>query len=191
MKIIRPLALAALAGIPALAQSPFEVNVSALLATGDTMRMVRSNDLAGSSLSFAARLEIKPGTDHRFHLGLMGLQFTYGSGMGNAAPKHLHAGYDLVHEATPKLSFFGGLTATRWDQDEGEATDPLYKDQPISSTNPNVSGDNRPRGTKFGARAGFQIAHTKHLSTVVSFTQTEFNKKFSPSWISVGMTWRF
>lgn len=190
MKIFRPLALVALAGIPALAQSPFEVNVSALLATGDTSRMVRTNDVAGTSLSFAARIEIKPGTDHRFHLGLMGLQFLHGSGMGNAAPKHLHAGYDLVHQATEKVSFFGGLTATRWKQDEGEATNPLFKDQSLTA-NPDASGDNRPRGTKLGGRVGLQFAHTKHLSTVVTFTQTEFNKKFAPSWLSVGMTWRF
>jgi hypothetical protein len=153
-------------------------------------RMVSSNDLAGSAVSFSGRIEIKPGTDHRFHVGLLGVKFVAGSGLEGSAPKHLHFGYDIVHQLSAKTTFFGGLTGTKWKQDEAKATNPLYKNQPVSS-NPDASGDNRPRGVKMGARLGLQFAHTKHLSTVVSYTHSEFNKKFNPSWFNVGMTWRF
>jgi len=190
MKLIRTMSLLALAALPGMAQSPFEVNAGALLTAGNMRRMVTGNDLTGSAISFAGRFEIKPGTDHRFHFGLLGVKFKTGSGLEGAAPKHLHFGYDIVHQLSPKTTFFGGLTGTKWKQDEAKATDPLFKDQPTSS-NLNASGDNRPRGVKLGARIGLQFAHTAHLSTVVSFTHSEFNKKFNPGWFNVGITWRF
>lgn len=183
MNLSRTLLALAAAALPAFAQSPFEVNASAILASGDMNKMVQVNNLAGYSVGGAFRIEIKPGLDHRFHLDLMAIRGKMGTGLKGSGPKHLDFGYDVVYQGTEKLSVFGGLMAVKWKIDGADATLPDYTD--LNARN------NQGKGTKLGARLGVEYAYTKNWKGVLSYTQTEFNKKLQPGWWSAGMTYRF
>lgn len=183
MNLTRTLAALVSIAAPALAQSPFEVSATALIASGDTNRMAQVNNLAGFTLGAACRFEIKPGLDHRLHVDLTSLRAKEGTGLEGSAPKHVQFGYDVVYQAKDKLSVFGGLLAMKWKLDEAKATLPDFTDQ--------GARNNEGKGTKFGARLGLQYAYTKQVSGVLSYTQTEFNKKLNPGWYSMGLAYRF
>lgn len=184
MNPARMLALLALIAMPAMAQTvSFETGATAVIAVGDLNRMIRSNNLTGYTIGGAVVIEPKAGLGHRFHLDLMSIRGRDGTGLEGSSPKHLQFGYDVLYQATEKLSVYGGFIGMKWKQDETKATLPDYND--LNNRN------NLGKGTKLGARIGVEYSYTKNWKGVFGFTQTEFNKKFQPSWFSLGLTYRF
>ena len=187
MNFKRMITLLALAAVPALAQTPgFEANASLVIGVNDMTRITSGNDLAGQSLDFAFRLDMSKGFAHRFHLGLLGIKGKPGSGLEGASPKHLMLGYDVMHDFG-KWTFYGGLLAIKWKQDDAKTTDPAFGDFGVGTANTN----NKPKGTKLGGRIGAEYAFTPHWRGVFGYNQTEFNKKYQPGWWSLGVTYRF
>lgn len=180
-RLLVPLALAA---APLVAQTPFELRGAMILGGSDLGKMTSSNNLSGYSLDVAGRLDIKPGLAHRFYVGALALSGARGTGLeGSEAPRHFHYGWDVVYQATDKLSVYGGFLAQRWKIDEAKATLPAFTDQ--------NNRNNLGKGTKLGARIGVEYAYTKHVSGILGFTQTEFNKLYQPGWFDLGVAYRF
>jgi opacity protein-like surface antigen len=144
------------------------------------------NDIVGQSLDFAYRFERTGGFAHRFHLGALGLKGKPGTGLEGSTPKHLMLGYDAVQSYT-KWTFYGGLMAFKWKQDDGKITDPNFGDFGSGTANTN----NKAKGTKLGARVGVEYAFTSSWRGVLGYNQTEFNKKYQPGWWNLGVTYRF
>jgi hypothetical protein len=192
MTIFRTAALLALASLPGMAQSPFEMNVSLLTGIQDMNRLSSSNDLVGTSLAFGLRLEIKPGLSHRIHLGALGIKSKPETGMGSSSPRHIHFGWDVMQELSPKWTAFGGLTGTKWKHEE--TNNARFSDRgidyPQGSTTVRYT-NNSPKGTKLGARLGLEYNFSANLKGTISFSQSEFNKLYNPGWFSWGVTYRF
>lgn len=172
-----------LVALPLCAQSapggnPFEFTGTITIANADMNKMVRSNNLAGYSLGFAARQEIKPGLNTRLHIALMSLRGNDGTGLDNASRPHVNGGLDIMQDVN-RWTFFGGLTATQWKQNPNTATLPLF------------TGANATSGVKLGYRIGAEYAFTPQVRGTLSFNQAEFNKVLNPSWYALGMTYRF
>lgn len=184
MNSVRMLTLLALIAMPAMAQKvSFEAGTAAVIGTGDLNRMVRTGNLVGYTFGGAVVIEPSAGLGHRFHLDLMSIRGLDGTGLESSSPKHLQFGYDVLFQATEKVSVFGGFIGMKWKQDEAKAILPDYTD--LGNRN------NLGKGTKLGARIGLEYSYSKNWKGVLGFTQTEFNKKYQPSWISLGLTYRF
>lgn len=188
MKLFRTIPLLALGVLPAFAQTPgFEANVSTMIGVGDMTRITSANDLVGNSLELGFRLDMADGVAHRFHLGAFGVKGKPGTGLEGSSPKHFVVGYDIMKDFK-KWSFYGGLMAVKWKQDDGKITDPAFGDiVPGSATNNN----NKGKGTKFGARIGTEYIFNAHWRGVIGYNQTEFNKRYQPGWWNLGVTYRF
>lgn len=168
-----------LIALPLMAEgNPFEAALTATIANGDMNKMVRSNNLSGWSLGFAARQEIKPGLNTRLHLSLMSLRGKDQTGLENANRPHVNGGLDVMQDVGA-WTFFGGMTATQWKQNTGSAKDPLF------------TGDNINNGVKFGFRIGAEYAFSNTIRGQFAFNQAEFNKVLNPSWYSLGVVYRF
>ncbi len=183
MILMRSLALLALlpAGLPA--QTPtfgFEGQVSALVANGTLNRMIRTGNLAGYNTGLAFRVDHRPGLGLRLYANLVSIRGVDGSGLESGTPRHFNAGVDIVRE-TGKVTFFGGLGLLKWKQDS--TSSPSFTDE--------AGRNNAGKGTKLAGRVGLEYALTPKVHGVVSFTQTEFNKVYQPSWFSLGVSYRF
>jgi len=115
--------------------------------------------------------------DARLHLGFMSFAGKEGSGLENRKRPQLHFGLDLM-KTYDRLSIFGGLTGTQWKQS-------------VNATDPNFTGFNRATGIKLGARMGGEFLIGQGFAAQLTFEQTEFNRKFNPSWIGAGIAYRF
>jgi hypothetical protein len=185
MNLKRIFAIIPLLTLPLLAAAPkltFEGQFSSVISAGDLNMMTDTGNLTGYSLGAAVRLATREGLSFRLHANLLSIRGNDGTGLENAAPKHFFGGMDICEEFG-KLTVFGGLMAVKWKQ--GDATTPNY------SVVLSPYSDNRSKGTKFGGRIGVEYAITPALHGVASFNQTEFNRKTNPSWLSLGVSYRF
>jgi hypothetical protein len=158
-------------------RSPFEASLASTLATADTKKLSSGSNPTGYLLGLAYRMELYPGLGSRLHLGFMSFAGQEGSGLENKKRPQLHFGWDFMKDYG-RLSVFGGLTATQWKQS-------------VNASNPDFTGANRAEGLKLGARVGAEYAIGKGFSAQVTFDQTEFNRKFNPSWVGIGAVYRF
>ena len=189
-------AIAALAAIslPALAQASehtLEGQLSTVLVSPETRRLVQGSSVTGSSLgtslgiAYRGRLPVS-GIQHRIHVGLLGLKAKEATGMDGAAPKHLSFGWDLL-SGYGDWTFYGGLLGQRWKQSVDAQTTSEFRDWNQAGT---VNYLNSPKGTKLGARLGAELAIHAKFSLFTSYTQTEFNKKHNPGWWNLGVVYR-
>lgn len=185
MNFSRSLALIPLLSLSLFAAAPkfgFEGQLGAVVSNGDLYKMTKTSSLTGYSLGLSARIESTPDMGVRLFANLLSIRGEDGTGLEKAAPRHLNAGLDIYKE-TGKLTFFGGLGIMKWKQDSDTATLPKFTD--LGGLN------NEGKGTKLAGRVGLEYAFTPKFHGVVSFTQTEFNKVYQPSWFTVGMSYRF
>jgi hypothetical protein len=166
-----------LAAQSAAERSPFEANLATTLATADTKKLSSGSNPTGYLLGLAYRMELYPSLDSRIHLGFMSFAGKEGSGLENKKRPQLHFGWDLMKNHG-RLGFFGGLTGTQWKQS-------------VAASNPDFIGANRAEGIKLGARVGAEYTIGYGFSAQVTFDQTEFNRKFNPSWVGIGAVYRF
>jgi hypothetical protein len=185
MNFKRSIALIPLLTLPLLAEAPkfgFEGQVSALAAIGDLNKMVRTGQTFGYNAGVGLRIEKNPGLGLRVYANLLSIRGVDGSGLEKSGPRHLNAGADVFKDIG-KVTFFGGLGIVKWKQDVTDTTTATYTD---------AGGlNNEGKGTKLAGRIGMEYAITPKLHGVVSFTQTEFNKIYQPSWFSFGVSYRF
>jgi hypothetical protein len=175
--IFLPMLAASLMAEDPASSNPFEFNLNVVIANGDLNRMVRSNNLAGYTLGFGARSELRPGLNTRLHLALMSIRGADKTGLENANRPQTTGGLDIMQDVD-KWTFYGGLTATQWKQGP-------------NPTLPAFSGANTTNGVKMGYRIGAEYAFSKNIRANMAFNQAEFNKVLNPSWYSLGLTYRF
>lgn len=156
---------------------PFEANLALNLATADTKKLSSGSNPTGYLLGLGYRAELHPGLSSRLHLGFMSFSGKEGSGLENKKRPQLHFGWDLMKDYG-RLSLFGGLTGTQWKQS-------------VNASLPDFTGANRAEGIKLGARIGAEFQLGRGFLAQVTFDQTEFNRKFNPSWSSAGVVYRF
>lgn len=171
-----------LGSLPLAAQAttergPFEASLTSTIATADTKKISSGSNPTGYLLGLAHRMEFYPGLGSRIHLGFMSFSGKEGSGLENRKRPQLHFGWDLMKDYG-RLSLFGGLTGTQWKQS-------------VTASDPNFTGANRAEGIKMGFRVGAEYSIGMGFSAQVSFDQTEFNRKFNPSWVGIGAVYRF
>ncbi len=166
-----------LAAQPPAERSPFEANLTSVIAMADAKKLSSRSNPAGYLLGLAYRAELYPSMEARLHLGFMSFAGKDGSGLENKKRPQLHFGLDLM-KAYERFTFYGGLTGTQWKQS-------------INASDPDFTGFNRATGIKLGARAGAEYLIGRGLTAQLSFEQTEFNRKFNPSWIGAGIVYRF
>jgi hypothetical protein len=158
-------------------RSPFEANLTTIIAMADTKKISSGSNPAGYLVGLAYRTDLYPTMDARLHLGFMSFAGKEGSGLENRKRPQLHFGLDLM-KTYDRLSIFGGLTGTQWKQS-------------VNATDPNFTGFNRATGIKLGARMGGEFLIGQGFAAQLTFEQTEFNRKFNPSWIGAGIAYRF
>lgn len=163
----------------------FEAQASILVGTAD-MKKLSDRNPAGLALGGALRYNPAPDYGFRLHLGLASIKGVEGSGLESSKP--LMFGLDVTKEAG-RWMFFGGLQGTRWNQDESRATLSNFSDAPDPANKRNFN--NFGKGIKVGARIGLEFALRPDLRAHIAFNQSEFNKMYQPTWLSVGATWRF
>ncbi|OQA36437.1 MAG: hypothetical protein BWY56_01406 [Acidobacteria bacterium ADurb.Bin340] len=180
-------ALLPLLATPLMAQQPsldFEGNLGVVQAFGDLKdNMADKDNIAGYTFGVAARFQSRPGLGHRVFINALAIRGKEGTGMDTYSPKHLNAGYDICLDTTENLTVFGGLGIVKWSQDTASITLPDFSDE--------NDLNNRGKGTKVAGRIGLEYKLGKGFAGQVAYTQTEFNKKFNPSWFTVGVSYRF
>lgn len=185
MNLKRSFALIPLLSLSLLAEGPkfaFEGQVSVVGAHGDMKKMVKSSALDGYNAGLAFRTATKGGIDVRLYANLMSLKGIEDSGLEKTSPSHLNVGVDFIR-GFGKLSVFGGFGMMKWKQEDSPTTLPNFTD--------NNNKNNQGKGTKLAGRVGIEYAITDKLHGVFSFTQAEFNKVYQPSWLSLGVSYRF
>lgn len=172
----------------------YDVNVSSIVANGDLNKMVRSNNLAGYSFGLGYKMAYGSATNTRIHFNLIGLKGLVGSGISNTDRYAFQMGFDIMQQRAG-VTYYAGLTGISWRQDLSKATNPLFNNSTVQSSSSNTNylgGDNRAgNDVKWGFRAGLEYPIAKNLLFNLNFNLTEFNKVFSPSWYSVGVTYRY
>lgn len=204
MKLMRTLSALSLLALPLSAQVALEVSGSAVIATQDMKKMVADNsaggthgaNLAGTTLGAALRIPVSEDFGYRVHANLLGFKGTTGSGLESAAPRHLYGGLDATQQLGKGWMVYGGLMAVKWKQDEDKITNPNYGDIARASGNTQLfpstnNTNNSPKGVKLGVRVGVEKALSKSWAFNASFQQVEFNKIYNPSWLNVGLTYKF
>lgn len=180
-------ALLPLLATPLMAQQPsldFEGNLGVIQAFGDLKdNMADKDNVAGYTLGVAARFHARPGLSHRIFLNALAVRGKEGTGMDTYSPKHINAGYDICLDAGENLTVFGGMGIVKWSQNEETITLPDFSDE--------AGLNNRGKGTKVAGRIGLEYKLGKGFAAQATYTQTEFNKKYNPSWFMVGVSYRF
>lgn len=188
--LLMPLVL----GFTNLMGQTYDVTASSVVANGDLNKMVRSNNLAGHTFGFGYKIAYGPSVNLRTHFNLIGIKGIIGSGISNTNRYAFQMGLDIMQERNG-VTYYAGLTGISWRQDLSKATNYLFNNSTVQSSSSNTSflgGDNRAgNDVKWGFRAGLEYPVTKTLFLNLNFNQTEFNKVFSPSWYSVGFTYRY
>jgi len=162
-----------------------EAQGSLLFGTGDMHRIREEKNPAGYSVGGAARFQPNPDLSFRLHADLASIKGKPGTGLEQSGPRRTLFGLDVARDAG-RFSVFGGLVGVQWKQDEAQATLREFQDY-AGTTKVNNAG----RGTKLGFRIGVDFALTENVRATASFTQTEFNKLTQPSWLALGVTYRF
>jgi hypothetical protein len=185
--IIRPLLLSCCALALSASDSTWslEPQASFLFGTGDMRRLREDKNPAGYTLGGALRYQSSADFSLRLHANLFSMRGKIGSGLENDAPIRSFYGLDVARDAG-RWSVYGGLVGVQWKQARREATLKEFSDF-VGSTYYN----NSSKGLKMGFRVGVDYALTDEVRATVSFTQTEFNKLYQPSWLAVGMVYRF
>lgn len=188
--LLMPLVL----GFTSLLGQTYDVTASSVVANGDLNKMVRSNNLAGYTFGFGYKIAYGSSVNLRTHFNLIGVKGKLGSGISNTDRYAFQMGLDIMQERNG-VTYYAGLTGISWRQDLSKATDFLFTNSTTQSSSSNTTflgGDNRAgNDVKWGFRVGLEYPITKTLFVNVNFNQTEFNKVFSPSWYSVGFTYRY
>jgi hypothetical protein len=159
------------------APGPFEASLSIPVGMTDAKKISSGTNPTGYILGFGVRTELHPSLSTRVHFGFMSFAGKEGSGLENRNRLHPHFGLDVMKDYG-SLHVFGGLTGTQWRQ-------------AVTASNPDFTLANRAEGVKMGYRVGAEYDLAKGFSCTAAFTQSEFNRKFNPSWASLGVVYRF
>lgn len=163
-----------------------ELQVGLVLGTGNDFKTM--SDGTAYSVGITLPIEISEGLYLRPHVTGLVFNGIEGSGLTAKRP-NIAAGMDAKVRIYDNISVFGGPFAIKWNQSMGMATDPRF------STNPNDRGavvsSLLSDHVKFGARVGVDYEINETFVVHVMWSFAEANRRFSPSWLTVGGAVRF
>jgi len=194
LKYIGILAIVSMSTFVTAQSTSYDLTISGVIANGDLNKMVQSNNLAGHTFGVGYKIPFANNTHTRIHANLFGVKGVVGSGISNPTRYAFNMGIDLMTEYKG-ITVYGGLFGMSWRQNIVSATNYLYNNTTTqtSSSPTNTYGGNNLAGNdvKYGARIGLEYPLNKELMINFNFSQTEFNKVYSPSWFALGFTYRF
>jgi len=184
----------AIVSFSSLVGQTFDFTASSVIANGDLNKMVRSNNLAGHTFGFGYKIAYGESTHVRTHFNLFGVKGIQGSGIDNVNRYAFNMGIDLMNEYKG-VTFYVGLMGMSWRQNTATNSNFLYNNTTTQNTaSPTLFfGGNNIAGNdvKYGYRAGLEYPIVDKLYLNFNFTQTEFNKVYSPSYFALGVTYRY
>jgi long-subunit fatty acid transport protein len=167
-------------GAQELSQSGWQASVDWVNEIGDMKEMKNG---FGYTLGLAYQFNLE---SHGYRLYLNALCFDSFDGTGfNKQRPHFYGGLD-VYTATffnGDVSFFGGILGMSWNQSPEGVSDPRFTNTPNVGTKFN--------SVKLGGRAGVEYHINREASVSLAYTVCQGNLAFSPSWLTLGATYRF
>lgn len=124
---------------------------------------------------------------YRIHLNAMVFDGAQGSGLNSGRP-HIFGGLDLITPISGKVSAFGGIMAMSWNQAAAPSvSNPKFMDT-WSAGSRTAS---RLDGTKLALRAGLEYALTDQAAASLTYTISQANLAYNPSWLTLGFAFKF
>jgi len=188
-KFLRFAAAAALAAAPYAAlkaqEAPmtFELHLGYLgMDTGNDMKAMR--DGTGYSLGVALPINLSDSAALRLYLSSVFFDGIQGSGLTAQRPNMMF-GMEVKKQLWNKLSVFGGPFGMKWNQNILAATDVRF------ANNAATYNSDLGTGVKLGARVGLDYEINDMFLVHAYWTVAEANRRFSPSWLTIGGAVRF
>jgi len=121
---------------------------------------------------------------YRLYLTAMCFDSFDGTGFNKTRP-HFYGGLDVCTTTffNGSVSFFGGVLGMSWNQSPEGVTNPRF----TNTANVGTKFNN----TKLGGRVGAQYHINDEASVSLTYTVAQGNLAFSPSWLTLGATYRF
>ncbi len=164
----------------------FQASLGIISGTGNDMKAMKK----GTGYTFGLGYEI-PGNSafsYRVYLNSLSFEGTDGSGLTKERP-HFFGGLDVSAPLAGKLSGFGGVLLMSWNQAAPvNVTNPKFKDTVNSSGTKIGSAMN---GAKLGCRLGLDYQFVEKVSVNLSWTLVQANLAYNPSWLTLGVTYKF
>ena len=154
-----------------------EFHLGLMLDTGNDMKAMR--DGAGYSAGLAMAIRLTEGAYLRPHLSAIMFDGVEGSGLTAKRPNFM-GGMDVKKNLAYNISVFGGVFGMKWNQ-SSRADDPMF------------SGEegNLQSGIKLGGRIGVDYQINETFIVHAMWSVAEVNRRFSPSWVTIGGAVRF
>jgi len=161
----------------------FELHLGYLgMDTGNDMKAMR--DGTGYSLGVALPIKLSDSAALRLHLSSVFFDGVQGSGLTAQRPNMMF-GVEVKKQVWDKLSVFGGPFGMKWNQNPIAATDVRF------ANNAATYNSDMGTGVKLGARVGLDYEITDLFVVHAFWTVAEANRRFSPSWLTIGGAVRF
>jgi len=144
--------------------------------------MKEMKDGLGYSISLAYQFNLES-YGYRLYLNAMCFDSYDGTGFNKNRP-HFYGGVDVCTTTfiNGNVSFFGGVLGMSWNQALDGISDRRFYDTAVGS---------RFNNTKLGGRAGVQYHINNDASVNLTYTVSQGNRAFTPSWLTLGVTYRF
>jgi len=163
----------------------FELHLGYLgMDTGNDMKAMR--DGTGYSFGVALPIKLSDSASLRLHLSSVFFEGVDGSGLTSKRP-NIMFGLEVKKQVWDKLSVFGGPFGMKWNQNPITATNPWFNDTVASG--PMTSS--YLEGIKLGVRVGLDYEINDLFVVHTFWTVAEANRRFTPSWVTIGGGVRF
>lgn len=164
----------------------YQASLSWITGTGSDMKAMK--DGLGYTVGLAYEQPVTSSFALRFHLNAMSFDGPEGSGLTKSRPAFF-GGLDVHMPITSGLSAYGGVIGMSWNQQGTESvTLPEFQDR-VDSTKAKLSS--RLNGTKVGFRMGLEYQVIEHLAVTAGWTVSQANLAYNPSWLNVGVVYKF
>lgn len=160
-----------------------EGSIGYMVNLGNDMKGIK--DGTGYSLGLGYLIRASDQLMLRPHLSTVVFEGVSGSGMTRKRP-NFFGGLDVIHSLGSGLSVGGGVFGMVWNQ--GVATAPNFVD---SFNEAGTQTSSKVGSMKIGARVGLEYLITKELSAQAYYHVSEYNLRYNPSWLTVGLGYRF
>ena len=163
-----------------------EFQLGLVVGTGNDFKTM--SDGTAWSAGVTLPIELSEGFFIRPHLTAIMFDGIEGSGLTAKRP-NIALGLDAKILLGNKVSLFGGPFGMKWNQSIGMANDPRFSVWPDESGA--VIGSLLNTSVKFGGRVGLDYEINDKFVVQVMWTVAEANRRFTPSWITIGGAVRF
>ncbi|MDR0498337.1 MAG: hypothetical protein LBH03_01220 [Holophagales bacterium] len=165
-------------GAQDMSKNGWQASVGWINDIGDMKEM---KDGFGYSLNLAYQHNLES-YGYRLYLNALCFDSVEGAGF-NANRPHFYSGLDVCTTTffEGNVSFFGGVFGMSWNQSP-VVTDPRFTNSSVGS---------KFNSVKLGGRAGLDYHINNDLSANLTYSVVQGNIAFSPSWVTLGVTYRF